>query len=218
MTRGASVLADVGGPYILAPVGGSLRVGGRTVGHYVLSVQDDSGYVKLETRFIGLPMIIKRGGSRLPLEGTIAPGATPVPSRGPFRHGGADWETVSFPATAFPSGPLTITLLVPPPPSSAAGCASIAADELGQIAHTTWSRFLQIGAPPSSYVLTAEGLTGGLSYVRAGSRQIAGSTRPGPGRLPTSGTVRYGGRLYTVRSFSTRIAAGPARVYLLLKP
>ena len=43
------VLANVGGPYIIAPVGGTLRRGGRVLGHYVFSVQDDLGYVKLDT-------------------------------------------------------------------------------------------------------------------------------------------------------------------------
>src|SRR5271167_1058774 len=52
--KGTTLLADVGGPYILAPVGGTLRLHGRAIGRYVLSVQDDLGYVKLETRYVGL--------------------------------------------------------------------------------------------------------------------------------------------------------------------
>ena len=40
--QGNTVQADVGGPYIIAPVSGSLRFHGRTVGHYLLSVQDTS--------------------------------------------------------------------------------------------------------------------------------------------------------------------------------
>src|SRR5664280_2765608 len=38
--KGGKVLADVGGPYIIAPVTGTLRWHGRTVGSYVMSVQD----------------------------------------------------------------------------------------------------------------------------------------------------------------------------------
>ena len=69
--KGSTVLADIGGPYILAPVTGTLRQHGRTVGHYILSVQDDLGYVKLETRYIGVPMLLRRGATRIPLEGEI---------------------------------------------------------------------------------------------------------------------------------------------------
>ena len=216
VTRGGSVLADVGGPYILAPTGGELRLGGRTLGHYLLSVQDDSGYVKLETRFIGLPLLLQRDGRRVPLEGTIAPGSTVIPSHGPLRFRGASWQTFSFLALAFPSGQLKVTLLVPPPPSSSAGCASIRADELSRVAHTTWNRFNHVGIAPGRYIPTVDGLTGGLNYVYAGSQELAGSTHPGPGRLPSSGTVSYRGHTYMVRSFPSHTAAGSVRLYQLL--
>jgi hypothetical protein len=216
VTRGSSVLADVGGPYILAPTGGELRLGGRTLGHYLLSVQDDSGYVKLETRFIGLPVLLQRDGRRVPLEGTITPGSSVIPSHGPVRFHGASWETFSFLALAFPSGRLKITLLVPPPPSSSAGCASIKADELSRVAHTAWNRFNHVGIAPGGYITTVDGLTGGLNYVYSGSQELAGSTHPGPGRLPSSGTVSYRGRTYMVRSFASHTAAGSVRLYQLL--
>ena len=48
--RNGQVLDDVGGPRVLAPVTGSLRVGGRTVGTFVMSIQDDLGYQKLADR------------------------------------------------------------------------------------------------------------------------------------------------------------------------
>ena len=67
------VLADVGGPEVPAPVSGSLRAHGRTLGRYVLSVQDDLGYVKLVTRFIGAPIDLYRNGSAV--MGTLLPGA-----------------------------------------------------------------------------------------------------------------------------------------------
>jgi len=41
-----SVVADVGGPYVLAPVRGLIRYHGKTVGRYAMSVQDDAGYAK----------------------------------------------------------------------------------------------------------------------------------------------------------------------------
>ena len=58
VTRGSTLLADVGGPYILAPVSGVLRSNGHAIAHYELSVQDDLGYVKLETRFVGTPLVV----------------------------------------------------------------------------------------------------------------------------------------------------------------
>ena len=44
-----NILADVGGPYVIAPVSGVLWLGGRVVGSFVMSVQDDVGVTKLET-------------------------------------------------------------------------------------------------------------------------------------------------------------------------
>ena len=37
------ILADVGGPYVIAPVSGTLRSGGHVVARFVMSVQDDAG-------------------------------------------------------------------------------------------------------------------------------------------------------------------------------
>ena len=50
------ILADVGGPYVIAPVSGVLRSGGHVVGSFAMSVQDDVGVTKLETHFVGDPI------------------------------------------------------------------------------------------------------------------------------------------------------------------
>src|SRR5579863_5056143 len=47
------LLADVGGPFVIAPVSGVIRSRGRVVGHFLMSVQDDVGEAKLVQRFIG---------------------------------------------------------------------------------------------------------------------------------------------------------------------
>jgi len=217
VTQGGAVLADVGGPYILAPVGGTLRFNGRPVGRYVLSVQDDLGYVKLETRFIGVPLALYNGSRRLPLEGTIPAGSASIPEHGPVRYGGASYQVLSFNAKAFPSGSLRISLLIPLPASLAAkSCAQIKTSELGRIGERIWQRFTLAGAPVTARVNAIQRLTGGLAYVRAGSRQVAGSTQPGPSRLPTQGTVRYRGVTYGVASFPVSTPAGQARVYQLV--
>jgi len=216
VSQGGTVLADVGGPYILAPIGGSLRFQGRLVGRYLLSVQDDLGYVKLETRFVGLPLILLKDSRRIPLEGTL-PGPASIPEKGPVSYGGASYEAFSFKATAFPSGALRITLLVPVPSSlSASSCAQIKVSELGNIARRLWRRFALAKAPPLVFIHSVQSLTGGLGYVRSSSHQLAGSTQPGPARLPDEGTVSYRGVRYGVSSFTANSAGTPVRVYLLV--
>jgi len=217
VSSGGAVLSDIGGPYILAPVGGSLRVGGRSVGRYLLSVQDDSGYVKLETRFIGLPMLMRAGARRIPLEGVIAPRSA-VPAHGLLRYAGRSYQTVSIAARAFPAGPLTITVLVPVAGASSASCAAVRAAEMGRIAHTVWNRVDVIGVPITAYPPIVHGLTGALVYVRAGTRQLAGTTSPGPRRIPDSGRLAYRGVTYLVSSFAGRTGGHAVRVYELVAP
>jgi hypothetical protein len=136
VSRGGEVLADVGGPDILAPVNGSLRRGGRTVGHYTLSVQDDLGYVKLVTRFTGAPLVLRAGSRTLPVAGTLAPAPTSIPEHGAVKYRGSTYQAFSFNAQVFPSGPLRISLLVPVPGSlSGRTCSEIKVDELGAISN-----------------------------------------------------------------------------------
>lgn len=215
--QGNAVRADVGGPYIIAPVSGRLRLHGRTVGRYLLSVQDDLGYVKLETRYVGLPLVLQMGALRLPLEGTLAAAPASIPNLGPVPYRGASYEAFSFDAKAFPQGELRISLLVPVPRSLAAeSCSAIKLSELAHIAQLVWHRYSLASAPSWAYVKQVRSLTGGLSYVRSTSRQLAGSTRPGPTRLPSHGTVKYRGATWQVSSFSSHAPAGPVRVYVLV--
>jgi hypothetical protein len=186
------------------------------VGRYLFSVQDDLGYVKLETRFIGDPLLLRRGASRLSVEGTI--GAQGIPAQGPVSYHGARYQAISFSAQAFPSGSLLVTLLAPTPTPSSAGCTAVRVAELTRIAHRVWDRFALVSAPLSAFIHTTQNLTGGLIYVRSGSTLLAGSTRPGPPRLPERGTVSYRGVGYQVSSFAARTPAGPGRVYQLLPP
>jgi hypothetical protein len=215
VSRGGTVLADVGGPYIIAPVRGSLRLKGRTIGSYVLSVQDDVGYVKLETRYTGVPLLLRLGARPVPIEGLIAPGSATIPDSGAVRYRGRTYQAASFTAEAFPSGALKVTLLVPPPPAGL-GCGAIKAFEMGSIAQTMWRRFASVGVPPSAFVKSASTITGALIYVRSGSRQLAGSTSPGPKQLPAAGTVSYRGIAYRVTSFTGATAEGPVRVFELV--
>jgi len=218
VSSGGALLADIGGPYILAPVSGRLRVGGRTVGGYVFSVQDDSGYVKQESRLVGLPLILRRGPRRVPLEGTLPASSAGIAASGPVSYAGRRYEAVSFAAEAFPTGSLQITILDPLARPSALGCNAIELDELARIGKRVWQRFTSVGASAGSYVKSLHDLTGALAYVRAGRRQLAGSTTPGPALLPDSAAVSFRGLSYQVRSFPARLRGGRVRVYQLLAP
>jgi hypothetical protein len=91
------VVGDVGGPYVLAPATRALPGGGRVW----LSVQDDTGYMKLVHRFTGARVLLTAPG------GITVPGSSsldPLPDAGR-----GDWRQ-SYTVTAFPSGPLRVTL------------------------------------------------------------------------------------------------------------
>jgi hypothetical protein len=222
--QGGKLLADIGGPYIIAPAGGSLRFHGRVVGTYLLSVQDDLGFVGLERRLVGVPLILHVGAVRVPLQGTTRTGSVVIPDRGAVVIRGAHFQAYSFDAKAFPTGAVRISLLLPLGRGSGAGsgsgagrgsalsCAAVKVAEVGRIARLIWLRFVLDGGSSSSFVTFTQSHTGALIYLREGLRQIAGSTEPGPPGLPESGTVRYRGTTYGVTSFVAQRPGKPTRV------
>jgi hypothetical protein len=221
VSRGAKLLADVGGPYVLAPLSGTLRLHGRTIGHYMLSVQDDLGYVKIETHYIGAPLVLRTGvkdvpANDVPVPGLLAPGPAGIPEHGPVTYRHAIYQAYSFDASAFPKGTLRISVLVPLPAGlSRKSCAAVRNSELATVARRVFGRLALAHVSFYTDVELVRTLTGGLFYVRAGSRQLAGSTRPGPARLPSSGTVRYHGVSYEVSSFQAPSGVGAVRIYEL---
>jgi hypothetical protein len=218
VTRGNQVLADVGGPHIIAPVGGTLQRNGRTLGHYVLSVQDDLGYVKLVTRFLGVPLVLSSGSHALNIEGAVSPSPAAIPTHGAVSYRGKSYQAFSFPAQAFPSGGLRVSILVPVPWSlSRQSCSAIKVAELGHVAELVSHRFSLGPSNFGSYIKAAAPLTGGLIYIRAGSHQLAGSSQPGPANLPSQGTVSYRGSSYGVSSFTAASEAGQVRIYQLIR-
>jgi hypothetical protein len=210
--QGGKLLADIGGPYIIAPVGGNLFFHGRLVGTYLLSVQDDLGFVGLERRLVGVPLILHVGVMRVPLQGTIKTGSTVIPNRGAVVIEGTRFQAYSFNAKAFPTGLVRISLLLPIRRGSALSCSAVKVAEVGRIAHLIWLRFVLDGSSTSNFVTFAQSHTGALTYLRRGARQIAGSTQPGPAVLPDSGTVRYRGVTYGVTSFAAQTSIKPVRV------
>jgi len=101
---------DLGGPYVLAPVHGTLRSAGKVVGHFSFAIQDDAGYMKLAHLFTGADVLMRTGAKQV--MGTLDPGPASVPDRGTVSYRGSDYQAYSFIGEAFPSGPLRISLLV----------------------------------------------------------------------------------------------------------
>jgi hypothetical protein len=207
--KAGRVVADVGGPDIIAPISGTLRSRGRKVGTYVMSVQDDAGYVKLVSRFIGVPIDLYRSGSFL--MGTLQPAPAKVSSGSLVHVGGAAYTVDLLHTQAFPSGSLDVALLIPTPTSkvSSASCSSVRLAAWGEIATHIAARFKPLASHYQALVDILQGTSGGLVYVRSGSRRIAGA---GPARIPRQGTVTYAGRTWQVFSWEP---APPARVYFL---
>ena len=113
---GRRLLVDDGGPFVLAPVTAPLTLGGRTIGSFVLSIQDDEGYLRLTKRLAGLSvlMYMNPGQSRL-VKNSLGPAPGRVPAAGRYRYRGRSFRVITIHARAFPSGPLLIRVLVPIP-------------------------------------------------------------------------------------------------------
>jgi hypothetical protein len=96
-TAGGHLINDVGGPFVLAPASRTVRTSsGRTLGRVTLSVQDDTGYIKLMHRFTGAHVALRTAAGL-------------VPGSSHMRTG----RVFSFVARAFPTGPLHVTLRIP---------------------------------------------------------------------------------------------------------
>jgi hypothetical protein len=111
-THGNRLVVDVGGPYALAPVAGTLRgAGGHVVGRFLLAIQDDMGYLLLAHNFTSAQVLLRNGASHQVM-GTLSPGPASIPDRGQVVYRGVRYQAFSFTGRAFPSGPLRISLLV----------------------------------------------------------------------------------------------------------
>lgn len=219
VSQNGSLLADVGGPYIIAPSGGNLYYQGRLVGSYLLSIQDDRGVYGLETRLVSIPIVLHVGDTRVPIKGTIDTGSVALPTEGEITLHEHRFQIYSFNAKAYPTGTLRISLLHPEVRSSDRPCRAVRLAEIGRIGEAIWYRFMQDKAPIGGFVSFTQRITGALTYVRAGDSEIAGSPPPGPTSLPESGVVSDAGVTYGVTSFAATTTSGTAcRVYQLVAP
>jgi hypothetical protein len=201
--RGAVVIDDLGGPFVLAPVRGTLRLGGRVVGSFVMSIQDDAGYRKLAERLVGAGVVIRYGGRTLMSD--IALGDTQLPAHGPVAIAGRHYLVASFTAGRFPSGTLHISLLFPSPPAALARstCAQIRADVLADVARRAYGEALS-GPPVMPAVST-------LSLDQALPQALAARDYPGAAKI-VRGMVAGGGfaRLWVSAGGRVIAQAGPA--------
>jgi hypothetical protein len=110
--KGSQLINDVGGPYVLSPATGTIRShGGAAVGRFLVAVQDDTGYIKLLHRFTGADVILHMGAGTVPGSNAV-PGPPFAPGLHSVTYHGRPWRAVGVVGTAFPSGPLDVTLLV----------------------------------------------------------------------------------------------------------
>jgi hypothetical protein len=112
-TPDGALLDDVGGPDVLAPLHAPLRQGGRTIGEVELSVQDDEGYKRLVKRLAGLEVVMAANGKVV--KNSLGPLGTAPPAHGSYEYNGRGFNVFTVNAQAFPSGPLTVRVLVPDP-------------------------------------------------------------------------------------------------------
>jgi hypothetical protein len=215
VTQNGRVLADVGGPYIIAPISGPLTVNGRRVATYTMSVQDDVGYMKLVSRFIGVPIDLY-GTPRPPgayLMGTLEPAPATVTDGTTVKVGGRAYFARVLHPNAFPEGKLQAAIFVPVPTQAEAAqsCQALRLAAWRNVVEHVAARFTPLASHYQQFVGTLQGSTSSPAYVRIGARQIAGLNR-GPRRIPGHGTVEYRGAKWHVLSWAPH---PPVQIYFL---
>jgi hypothetical protein len=103
---------------VLAPVAGTLRLGGQPIGSFVLSIQDDEGYLRLTKRLVGLRVLMytnPKATQPTLVKNSLGPAPGSVPGSGSYSYRGRRFRVFTLHVGAFPSGPLAIKVLVPIP-------------------------------------------------------------------------------------------------------
>jgi len=210
-----NVLADVGGPDVIAPVDGVLRSpAGTQIGTFVMSVQDDVGFAKLGRRALGDSIGIYVAGRLVAQRGAEFPTLEPA-ADAPVTLAGVRYGTETLTYDAFPSGTLDAVIALPAPTATQTreSCTAVEVGEVGFVAERLALRFHPLASNYSNFAEVVHSETGAVVVVRIGLRVIAGSEGPGPATLPTAGTVSYEGQLWSVFTFAP---TPPAQVYLLI--
>jgi hypothetical protein len=210
------LLADFGGPFVVAPVRGVLRsASGARIGSFVMSVQDDAGIAKLESRFVGDAVAVYFHAHPVVEVGRVffprsPPRATSLTVRG------VRFAVQKLTYAAFPTGTLTMVLLVPPASNALAAqtCATVRAGEFGRVARRLTTLLGPIAQHYYGYTYWVHLYTGATVYVRnPDGSQIASSDGTDPDDLPLTGATTVNGQSFLVFSFEPK---PPIRVYLLV--
>ena len=217
LSRSGAVLADVGGPYVLAPVPGQISYRGKTVGAFLMSVQDDAGYAKLVQRFGGLPIEIYAAGK--PVEGQqFPPSGAPalLPADGsPLSIGGVQYVAATYALKGFPNTVDRVLLAVPRVTAAleASSCLQVAAATYKVIAiHLAH----HVPLPSNAGVFVGVDRAfdpAARIFVVSRSRLLASTDRTSAAPvLPLAGAATYLGQQWLVESFAP---VSGVRVYLL---
>ena len=209
------LLADVGGPYVIAPVSGVLHSpAGDVLGSFVMSVQDDVGVTKLERHIVGDPIGIYYRG---PLVASLGARFPRRPPRGAtLRIGRRTYRTMWLTYKAFPTGTLRALLLVraPSPALASQSCDAVRAGRFGRVAAELVDLLGPFTQHYYGYSYWVHIYTGSEVFVRnPNGTQLAASDGTNPPALPQSGPFSYEGQDWVVYSF---VPVAPTRVYLLV--
>lgn len=211
---GGHVLADVGGPKVLAPVSGTVTRGGSVLGRFLMSVQDDLGLQLLIARYTGMQSVMRVGSRQV--GGAVEAGGIALPADGAVRIHGVRYYASVFYGRAFPSGVLRVWVLVPSAaaPPSGRPCAMVHAAVVTDVVRRLLALTQSHGLSYATFVKIAWGVVRTPILVRSATAQLAGTTTAF-GALPSAGEIGVNGRSYMVDSFP--IAGRPGvRAYVLV--
>jgi len=111
--KGNQLVNDVGGPFVLSPAAGVLRdSSGAVVGHFLVAVQDDLGFIKLVHGFTGADVVLHTTAGTVP-GGTLIPGPAFKPGLTTTTFNGRRYRSFGFTGTTFPTGTLQVSVLEP---------------------------------------------------------------------------------------------------------
>jgi hypothetical protein len=208
LSSSGELLADVGGPYVLAPLTGQITYQGKLVGSFVMSVQDDLGYKKLVNHIAGVPIEEYLHGK--PLIGTFKHPPSSPPASGPLTFRGIHYKVDSYTLSAFPTGGLQIAVLVPSPSASlsAMSCQQVrltthaaivdrVATGLMRSGHSIYSNQRLFVSQAYDYVHLPVFMFKG-THEAFGTNRLEGITAPAPAKLAGSGEVSYDGSKWLV--------------------
>jgi len=176
--RDGQVLDDLGGQFVLAPVSGPLKLDGRIVGTFVMSVQDDSGYEKLVQRLVGGATVMRYQG--VTVLSTVPVGNASLPASGTVTLDGATYLVATFEVGRFPQGELDVSLLVTKPAVTLAreSCAQVSADVLAGVAQRIYGEAITspwwVGGPLAALARTTLAETVAANNEAAAAQIVQG--------------------------------------------